>query len=804
MKMQAELDAKHFELETELNHSQMEQEILLNDLKTRSSQLEECKQHALHLESQLIEARSKETELVQASEASASQLRSSEEKLERVSEKFKKLAVNYKQKLALIQQLSQQLDTLKKVGGSEEAAQTLLLQSQGEVKNLSDQLDKLKGSADELNRVQLASVAYQNDLQSARSEMELFTNENRTLLEQLNHLQAEVDHLRQGASHSANKVEEYSLIAERLQRDLDASHDRLRMLSEKMVEEDSVKDGLNQQVEESSQRNAVLAAELDQLRMLSGKIAQEETVRDGLNDELHQVKIQLEKANSVIEFKSNELSQFQQYFTQVADEKENLLSHNQSLQQQLYATFADMESKKALIIQLEEEVDALKATDDLTQVKAQLENANSLVDLKTNEIAELHQKLNDLSTEKENVASASVTAAESMRIRIVQLEEELAASTIHSAMNNSLTDELNQARTQLENANSSVDFKSKETAEIQQQLNQVLVERENIIGHNSGLQARIFQLEQELSALHHRVSSSELIDKSNICERCPVLEKQVHELNIQYSALYASFSSQLHEYAMLEQQKVAVDQQKVEAEERNNILQIQLNESTSALAQKEAELTEKTEAEKQKAEVADRNNSLQIQLDESTAILALKELELAEKAEAEERFKVLEVQLNESAAVVAEKNAELGGKLSAQLEENESVRNLLAAAEQELQQLQEASSRQAAALICEKEAELAELLAEREKMASDVKEIGLLRMNLADMMSDQDDLNYQIEDYQSQIQHLESKTKLAISFIYYLFFYHYITQYYIIHYIKIGTTGSLEYFFMLFGNEFFD
>ena len=791
MKMQAELDAKHEQLERELNHSQMEREILYNDLQTRSSQLEECKQYALQLESQLAEVRSKETELLQANETNATQLRSSEEKLERVSEKFKKLAVNYKQKLAIIQQLEHKLETLKQVGGSEDAAQTRLLQSQDEIKDLRDQLEKLKGSAEELNRVQLASVAYQNDLQSARAEIELFVSENRTLLEQLNHLQAEVDHLRQGASHSAIKLEEWSSMTERLQRELDASHDRLRTLSEKMVEEVAVKDVLGHQMEELSQRNVVLVNELDQLRMLSGKAAEEETVNNELKDELDQVRIQLEKANSLIEFRSNELSQFHQYLSQVTDEKENLFSQNQLLQQQLHDAFAGIESKTSLVAKLEEELAASQShsamnnslADDLNQVRTELEVAKSLVESKMNEIAELCQKLDESSAEKEKILSASDTDAQSMKSRIAQLEEELAASTTHSMTNNSLTDELNQTKIQLENTNSLLDSKSKDIVEVQQQLSQVSIEKENILLQSSSLEARILQLEQELAVLHSR--SSEVVDKSNTSERCQVLEQQVHELNIQYSALYASFSSQLHEYATLEQQKAEVEeqnknlqmqlnesaavlvnkeaeveQQKAEIEERNKNLEIQLNQSTTILAEKQAEV------EQQKAEMEERNKNLQMQLNESTAVLAEKQAEVEQqKAEMEGRCKDLQVQLNESTAVLAEKKTELE-KLSTQLEEFKTMRNSWEAAEQELQQLRDGSNDRVTALLSEKQAELAELLAEKEKMAVDVKEIGLLRMNLADMMSEQDDLNYQIEDYQTQIQQLEGRMELFI--IYYL------------------------------------
>ena len=812
MKMQAELDAKHMQLETELNHSQIEQEILHNDLQTRNTQLEECKQYAMQLESQLAETRCKETELLQANETNMTQLRSSEEKLERVSEKFKKLAVNYKQKLAVIQQLEQQLEMFKQVGGCEEAAQTRLLQSQDEIKNLCDQLDKLKGSADELNRLQLASAAYQNDLQSARSEMELFVSENRNLLEQLNHLQAEVDHLRQGSSHSASKVEEYSSMVERLQRELDASHDRLRMLSEKIVEEEAVKYELSRQVEELSQQNGMLAIELDQLRALSCKITEEEGVKNELKDELDQVKKQLEKANALTEFRSNELSQFHQYLGQVMDEKESLLSQNQMLHQQLDATFTDMESCRTQTIRLEEELSALKSHSvtndslgyDLNHVKTQLENANSLIEFKSNEITELCQKLDEFSSEKEDLLSTSAANVESLKNRIAQLEEELAASITHSTMNNSLMDELNQAKSQLENASSLADFKSKEITDVQQRLAQVSAEKDKILCYNSGLESRILQLEHELVALRNQISDSEVTGKSNISEQCQVLEQQVHELNVQYSALYASFSSQLYEYATLEQQKaeveernknlqfqldestallaskqvelpenaetekhkVEMEQQKAEMAERNNILQAQLDEYIAILAKREAESIEKkTEMEQQKADMAERNNILQAQLDEYAAVLANNEAESTDKKaeveqnmiEIEERNRDLQAQLNESTAALAEKKVVLE-KLSAQLEEYEGMRNSLESTRQELQQLQEASDNQLTTLLTKKEIELANLLAEREKMATDVKEIGMLRMNLADMMSEQDDLNYQIEDYQSQIQQLQGKT----------------------------------------------
>ena len=43
MKMQADVDADRAALESELNHSQMEWEMLRNDVQTYCTQLEECK-----------------------------------------------------------------------------------------------------------------------------------------------------------------------------------------------------------------------------------------------------------------------------------------------------------------------------------------------------------------------------------------------------------------------------------------------------------------------------------------------------------------------------------------------------------------------------------------------------------------------------------------------------------------------------------------------------------------------------------------------------------------------------------------
>ena len=85
LKMSSDADATVHALEAALNDSQMEREVLRNDLQARCSQLDECAENATRLQQLLDEARADQAQLASRCDATAAQLKSAEEKITQVS-----------------------------------------------------------------------------------------------------------------------------------------------------------------------------------------------------------------------------------------------------------------------------------------------------------------------------------------------------------------------------------------------------------------------------------------------------------------------------------------------------------------------------------------------------------------------------------------------------------------------------------------------------------------------------------------------------------------------------------------------
>lgn len=84
-------------LEAQMDHAQMEKEMLRQDLAARCTQLDECRETGNRLEAQLETSRARELELVSQLEVVTAERTATEEKFSALTEKYKKLAGNYKQ-----------------------------------------------------------------------------------------------------------------------------------------------------------------------------------------------------------------------------------------------------------------------------------------------------------------------------------------------------------------------------------------------------------------------------------------------------------------------------------------------------------------------------------------------------------------------------------------------------------------------------------------------------------------------------------------------------------------------------------
>ena len=84
-------------LEAQMDHAQMEKEMLRQDLVARCTQLDECRETGNRLEAQLETSRVRESELTSQLEVVIAERAAAEEKFSVLTEKYKKLAGNYKQ-----------------------------------------------------------------------------------------------------------------------------------------------------------------------------------------------------------------------------------------------------------------------------------------------------------------------------------------------------------------------------------------------------------------------------------------------------------------------------------------------------------------------------------------------------------------------------------------------------------------------------------------------------------------------------------------------------------------------------------
>lgn len=203
IKIQADVPQDGNAWETELDDSNIQRQILQNDLETRCSQLEECRRHADELRSRLDQVLVKDAEMERQNEALAAHQRAAEEKFERLSEKFKKLAANYKQKLAVIQQLEKKLEAFKnaasKSASDPQALMLKLIQAEDDVKVLRDQLENAKETADNLKQTQALLkkaeaelLASGGELQSTKLQFEELAQVHRGVVEQLEEARAQV------------------------------------------------------------------------------------------------------------------------------------------------------------------------------------------------------------------------------------------------------------------------------------------------------------------------------------------------------------------------------------------------------------------------------------------------------------------------------------------------------------------------------------------------------------------------------------------------------------------------------------
>jgi len=84
-------------LEAQMDHAQMEREMLRQDLAARCTQLDECREMGNQLEAQLETSRTRALELTSQLEVMTAERAAAEEKFSVLTEKYKKLAGNYKQ-----------------------------------------------------------------------------------------------------------------------------------------------------------------------------------------------------------------------------------------------------------------------------------------------------------------------------------------------------------------------------------------------------------------------------------------------------------------------------------------------------------------------------------------------------------------------------------------------------------------------------------------------------------------------------------------------------------------------------------
>jgi len=598
MKMQADADADRAALESELNHSQMEREMLRNDVQTYCAQLDECKAVGDRLEAQLESLKARETELLALNEATIAGKTAVDEKLTQLSDKFKKLAANYKQKLTLIQQLEGKIEKMKRASsegqesGSEDAQflRIRLAEAEDEIQLMRNQLDKLKEAADKVPHIQLALNRAESDLQSANNEKE-------DLVDRINRLE-----------EAAGQVNEMRATLTQMEAERSVSQDQLQSTEEELKE-------LKNQLERVANDLAVAQEENGKL---SGQLTQAEHHLEQLKDDKRRLVMQADEDMEGAQLEAQQAVEESRKLVEQLDRASDKITH---LQVQLEEELSRNNENASIINQLRAELESRSVSNGLEDLlkdvssardnlQQEVDNLRSRSESSVQEAGSLHQQLAGLWQEKEDLVGrnaqleaelndaqdslssiqreAAIMTEDLTRIqeqrqqdadRIASLEKQLN----EMSQNNGLEQEVQDLRDQLAAAQWDLDTKAGELSNAQQQMSRIGQLEEELIqlrqtgSSQSGLNDEIQQLRDKLEAAqwdldtkahelssinHHRQQDAERISQlelelSQLRQSAPLSsgsDQEVQELRDQLESVQWDLDTKISELSSINRQ----------------------------------------------------------------------------------------------------------------------------------------------------------------------------------------------------------------------------------------------------------
>ncbi|XP_057380213.1 golgin subfamily B member 1-like [Daphnia carinata] len=858
MKITADEHSSLAMLETELNDSQVEKELMRNDLETRCTQLNECKQYSVKIEAQLEEARAREAELLGQIEAANTQKTTAEEKVTQLSEKFKKLAANYKQKLQVIQQLEAKLEKLKKAaegdGGEPQLLQVRLVETESEMVVLKEQLSKLKDTAEQLTQARQTLSQTEEQLQNAQEEAQQVGEENKKLLDQLDEykdLNNQLEEARLALSQREERLhsfqEEVNQLTEEnnnLQVQISSMSNELHISkSEAMEENQKLLDQMNElkaATGQSSQYQEALQRSENELEALRGHLQQSRAENEKLvdrlgeitqvNNHLEEMKLALDRAHNDLSACQIELQNAREESQQMSDESRKMMEQLERASERIFqleqlsneSEFRARETDTRLQHLTEEHSNIIgQLQRELASAREQLQSISSSygdqgliqkslenrIELAENEASDLRLKLNEVSSAKDNLLEES----EGLRRRIEELQGEVnsaveSSATLHNQLahlweekqsvinhNAHLVDELNklkchqdeqsstqsaslekeiqELRDQLAAAQWDLDTKTNELSSAQQvreQLSAVQWELDAKVSELSAIQQqreadieRIAQLEKQCSDTSAWIETN-VEDVSALKSRIQDLENQLADLNNQYGGLYSTYGSKLFEMTALENQLADANLKVADLSEQLARHQSSMDELTAKNSAMEQDagathvLREQlTELEKTNANLLDELSHLKERASEMDNIQSLMEGLTQERDELRRANDSLQLTIEQQTEGLNQKEVEMA-EVRKQMEDFQSIFEGFSGERNRLNdelRLKESELEESKQRLVGLEDRINEL----QKNTSDVQEIGMLRMNLADLSAERDDLSYQVEDVQAQCSDLETK-----------------------------------------------
>lgn len=837
MKISADEHNSIVMLETELNDSLVERELMRNDLETRCTQLNECKLYSVKIETQLEEARNREVELLGQIETATNQKTASEEKVTQLSEKFKKLAANYKQKLQVIQQHEAKLDKLKKAaesdGGEPQLLQVRLVKTESEMVVLREELIKFKDTAEQLTLARQTLSQTEGQLRDAQEATQQIGVENKKLLDQLDdykEMASQLEEARLALNQSEERLHSFRADVELLKEENSNLQMRMNSISDELQTS-------KLEVQSAIEDNQKLLAEMNEMKMVidqsnhyqealqcvdieleavrghlqhsreeNEKLVDQLAEMADVNNQLEEMKLALDRAKNDLLTSQNELQCTREESEQMQDESRKMMEQLQHASDRIFqleqltneaefrARDTDtrlqnvMEEHSIVVGRLQQELDQLQSINYVDHVSIQ-----NKLEAAENEVSDLRLKLIEVSNAKDNLRGE----CDGLRRRIEKLQGEVNSATESSATlcyqlaglrqdkqstvnyYAHLLDELNTLKGQQggRSSSQSVPLES-EIKELREQLAAAYNElsfihllRDQLSGAEWQLEMtttelstvqeqrkadikRIGQLEKQCSDTSSWIKVN-MEDASTLKSRIQELENQLTDLNNQYEGLYSTYGSKLFEMTTLENQLA-------DANLKVNALSEELANHQSTMD----DLTAKNSAMEQDAgavhvlreqliELERTNSNLKESATEIEHIKGLMEDLTRERDELRMTCDTLQLTIEQKTEFVNQKEIEIAD-FQKQIDEFNSIcegfngeRNRLT---EELG-LKEGEAEE----LKQQQIGLQDLVKELQKNSSDVQEIGLLRMNLADLSAERDDLNYQIEDVQAQCSDLETK-----------------------------------------------